>query len=324
MSGDYFLGILGIVVSVVLFLLGYRQTVGAKKERVTAADAEIEKILVRRIVLEGYAPKATDIERLTEGKARDFRVVRGDLLATDQLLNVLFARIIESDLIPHDRRDEILKRILPAIVEAEGEPVKERAVIEMQSFAGHFVGTGWAAVGLGLVASLFGAVVSVLPDIRVIDTAPKELLATVAATLGASLAIILGLILFKRVKESQEGTSQSTTLERYVMFERDVARSLEKLGVSAKAAHTDGGFDFFVESGGKKILIEVKSWVRPVPRAIIGRTVERLKIALERNAADLAVIVTPSPIPNSGALDLDERIRLMTLRDLRNFITHGT
>jgi len=71
MSSDSLLGILGIAVSVVLFLIGYRQTVGAKKERVAAADSEIEKILVRRIVLEGYVLKTADIERLAEGKARD-------------------------------------------------------------------------------------------------------------------------------------------------------------------------------------------------------------------------------------------------------------
>ena len=46
---DYFLGVLGIVISVGLFFLGYRQTVGAKKERIINANGEVEKILVRRV-----------------------------------------------------------------------------------------------------------------------------------------------------------------------------------------------------------------------------------------------------------------------------------
>ncbi|MEN6476326.1 MAG: hypothetical protein ABFD81_20095, partial [Syntrophaceae bacterium] len=271
MSGDSLLGILGIAVSVVLFLIGYRQTVGAKKERVAAADAEIEKILVRRIVLEGYAPKTADIERLAEGKARDFRVARSDLLAAEELLNVIFTRIIESDLIPHDRRDELVKRIMPAIVEVEGEPVKERAILEIQSQTKHFITSGGTAVALGLVASMLGAVVSILPNVQIIDSPPKELIATVVATLVASLAIIMSLIFFKRVKESQEGVSQSSSLERYATFERDVARSIEKLAGVVRAAPSDGGFDFMVEKAGKRILIEVKSWVRPVPRAVIAR-----------------------------------------------------
>jgi Restriction endonuclease len=323
MSGDSLLGILGIIVSVVLFLIGYRQTVGAKKERVAAADAEIEKILVRRIVLEGYAPKTADIERLAEGKARDFRVARSDLLAAEELLNVIFTRIIESDLIPHDRRDELVKRIMPAIIEVEGEPVKERAILEIQSKTKHFITSGGTAVALGVVASMLGAVVSILPNVQVIDSAPKELIATVAATLVASLAIIMSLIFFKRVKESQEGISQSSSIERYATFERDVARSIEKLVGIVRAAPSDGGFDFMVEKAGKKILIEVKSWVRPVPRAVIARTAERLKTALDGTKADLAIIVTPSSFPSSVALDLGENIRLMALRDLRNFLAHG-
>ncbi len=323
MNSDSFLGILGIVVSVILFLIGYRQTVGAKKERVAAADAEIEKILVRRIVLEGYAPKTADIERLAEGKARDFRVSRSDLLAAEELLNVIFTRIIESDLIPHDRRDELVKRIMPAIVEVEGEPVNERAILEIQSQTKNFLTAGSTAFVLGVVASVLGAVVTALPSFQVIDSAPKEVIATVAATLIASLAIIMSLIFFKRVKDSQEGTSQSTSFERYATFERDVARTIEKVGGVVRAAPSDGGFDFLIERGGKRILIEVKAWARPVPRAIIGRTVERLKTALEKQNADLAIIVTPSSFPAAASLGLDESIRLMALRDLRNFLAHG-
>lgn len=323
MNSDSFLGILGIVVSVILFLIGYRQTVGAKKERVAAADAEIEKILVRRIVLEGYAPKTADIERLAEGKARDFRVSRGDILAADELLNVIFTRIIESDLIPHDRRDELVKRIMPAIFEVEGEPVKERVILEIQSQTKDFLTSSRSAVVLGVVASVLGTFITALPNFQVIDSAPKEIIATVAATLTASLAIIMSLIFLKSIKDSQEGSSQSTSIERYAMFERDVAKSIEKVDGHVRAAPSDGGFDFLIERGGKKILIEVKRWVRPVPRAIIGRTVERLKTALERQKADLAIIVTPSSFPDSASVGLDENIQLMALRDLKNFLTQG-
>lgn len=320
MSGDSFLGIFGIAVSVFLFLIGYRQTVGAKKERVAAADAEIEKILVRRIVLEGYSPKIADFERLTEGKARDFRVARSDLIAADELLNVIFTRIIESDLIPHDRRDELVKRIMPAIGEIEGEPIKEREILEIQSKTKHLITSGSAA--LALIASVIGAIVSAIPNIQVIESAPNEVIATGVATLVASLAAIMSLIVFKRVKDDQESVSQSSSVERYANFERDVARSIEKVAGFVKVAPPNVEFDFLVENAGKRILIEVKSWMRPVPRTVIVNTAERLKSALESTNADLAVIVTPSSLPGSVTLDLGEKIRLMTLRDLRNYLAH--
>jgi hypothetical protein len=323
MSHDSLLGILGIIVSVVLFLIGYRQTVGAKKERVAAADAEIEKILVRRIVLERYAPKTADIERLAEGKARDFRVSRSDLLASGELLNVIFTRIIESDLIPHDRREELVRTIMPAIVEEEKESVRERNILEIHSKATNFLTASGNAVVIGIAASVLGAVVSVLPNFHVIDSAPKEFIGSIAATLVVSLAIIMSLIFFKSVKESQEGASQSTLFERYAQFERDVAKIIEKTVGIVKTAPPSGGFDFLVEKGGKKILVEVKTWVRPVSQVTIGRTIERLKIALMSNGADLAIIVTPSPLSGVTALGSEDNIRLMALRELRNFLAHN-
>ncbi len=87
---DYVLGIAGIALSVLFFVAGYRQTIGAKKERANSANADVEKILVRRIFLESYTPRLGDISRLLEGKARDFRVRTEDLHTLSQVLNSIF------------------------------------------------------------------------------------------------------------------------------------------------------------------------------------------------------------------------------------------
>src|SRR5262252_670789 len=124
---DSFLGAAGILVSILLFLIGYRQTVGAKKERIRSANADVEKILVRRVVLEGYTPSRSDVARLLQGKARDFRVSDDELLSEAQMLNTIYTRIVESDLIPTDQREQILKRIAPGLAESEATPVDEDA-----------------------------------------------------------------------------------------------------------------------------------------------------------------------------------------------------
>ena len=84
--GDYVLGIAGILLSVVFFIVGYRQTIGAKKERVTSANTEVERILVRRVFSETYVPRLADVSRILEGKARDFRVRTTDLHTESQVL----------------------------------------------------------------------------------------------------------------------------------------------------------------------------------------------------------------------------------------------
>ena len=321
MTGDYFLGILGIVVSVALFLIGYRQTVGAKKERLIAANAEIEKILVRRVVLEAYVPKTADIVRLIEGKARDFRVAPTDMLAPDQVLNTLFARIVESDLIPQDRREEILKRITPALMEAESEPIKEQTVAEFQTRARR-LGMWSAGAALGVGASILGTLVTIAPGITFLETAPRELVPMFIGTLGASLALITAFIAFARVKESQEAPSQVDSVAQYVYFERDVAKALERAGVKFASPTKDAGYDFLVERGGQKILIEVKSWTRPVPAALLRTVAHRLNAALDRENASAAIVVTSAPIPLAGTLAEDSRVRVMSLRELRNFLAH--
>jgi hypothetical protein len=320
-TGDYVLGILGIVVSVVLFVIGYRQTVGAKKERLITANAEIEKILVRRVVLESYVPKTADIVRLIEGKARDFRVVPADMLAPEQVLNTLFARIVESDLIPQDRREEIIKRITPALTEAESEPIAEQAVAAFQTRARR-VGIWSAGVALGIGASILGSFVSIAPGITVLETAPRELITMLLATLGISLVLIFALIAFARVKESQEAPSQVDSLAQYVYLERDVAKVLERAGAKFAGTTKDAGYDFLAERAGKKFLIEVKNWTRPVPSAILRAVAQRLNAALDREQAHTGIIVTSAPLPSAGRLPDDSRVRVMSLRELRNFLVH--
>lgn len=61
---EYILSISGIIVSIILYLLGYRQTIGAKKERIRTVNKEVEKVLIRRIVNESYQLSLADIMRL--------------------------------------------------------------------------------------------------------------------------------------------------------------------------------------------------------------------------------------------------------------------
>ena len=44
----------GILVSLILFVIGYRQTIGAKKERSKNANISIIRTIMRRMVLEDY------------------------------------------------------------------------------------------------------------------------------------------------------------------------------------------------------------------------------------------------------------------------------
>src|SRR5947208_416744 len=93
--GNLALGLLGIIVSLVLFLVGYRQTIGARKERISSANVAVERILIRRIVHEEYNPTLAEVTRLLEGKAQDLRVRAESLFDETQVLTAAFTRIME-------------------------------------------------------------------------------------------------------------------------------------------------------------------------------------------------------------------------------------
>src|SRR6185437_1217894 len=183
---DTALGVLGIVVSLLLFVIGYRQTVGARQERVTACNQHKENVLVRRIVLEAHVPQILDIARLIEGKARDFRVNVTDVLSVAQTLNVIYTRVMESDVIPGEQRQKVFDLIRPALDECESPDEDMLGVQDRR----HHIGTGAALTAMAVVASLMGALVATLADVGKLNFANPELLKAFLATAAGSLGIL--------------------------------------------------------------------------------------------------------------------------------------
>jgi len=322
---EYVLGILGIAVSVGLFLFGYRQTIGAKRERIGAANAELERILVRRIVLEKYTPNQLDLSRLIEGKARDYRVRPAEVLSESQVLNTIYTRVIESDLIPAEQRDEILERIGPILSDSEVAPVEERVVEEVATSERVLRRTQVAIALTAVLASVVGGVVSVLPEIRTLGARIPEILPMLGGTIAGSLAVIAVFYALFRLRASQEESpSKASELSSYFDFEAQVRRLLQSSGAVVQASGADQGFDFLVERGGKKILVEVKAWSRPVPGAILSRIAARLRQAARRAGASESVIVTKTPIRQAKQIAAEDDIRIMTLREFRNYLAHSS
>src|SRR4051794_7395347 len=98
------LGVAGIVISLITFWLGYKQTIGAKQERIRATDAEIVATVMKRILLEDFEPTRQELDRFIRGKALSNRLSVSDLRQTRDLVSVLWARLLEDDLVTPERR----------------------------------------------------------------------------------------------------------------------------------------------------------------------------------------------------------------------------
>ena len=321
---DSFLGVLGILISVVLFALGYKQTVGAKKERIRSANQEIEKILVRRIVIESYAPARLDIERLLQGKARDFRVSEAELLSEGQQLNAVYTRIVESDLIPTGQREEILDRILPALIEAEAS-VHNDDRFSNESVSRSLRSPTATLGAIAAIASLIGGIISVYPEISSSTMKLTEVFSPALLTIVLSLLVLSSAILIFRLRASQEATtSRAGEQDRYAGFEKDVVRTLEKLKTQYRTAKIGEGADFVLDQSGKRFLLEVKSWRGNVPKSIIYRTAQFLTERVRNSNADGAIIVVPESLNYSNTALENSAVRILSLRELRDFVAHST
>lgn len=324
------LAVLGTAVSILLFVIAHRQTIGARQERVHSANDEIEKILVRRIVLEGFDPTQEEIVRLIDTKARDFRVRPSDLLSDSQFMNNIYTRIVESDFILREQRQQILDRISHSIEVAEEQPVLEQTVDQIASQKRSRSYATYSMVIAAVVASLIGATLSVLPDINEIVTNTDKFSSTLPlsiATAIMSLVAISFVSLVYRIRErQQEVPNKTSTIENYLAFENEVLGVLRKSRISIGKSPADGGgvreYDFLVESAGKSFLVEVKNWTRKMPASLISRTVDKLQNALGDTNASYAVIVVPKLTEVRSLLPNDERVKVMTLGEFRKHLAH--
>ena len=309
-----------------MFFLGYRQTVGAKKERIINANAEVEKILVRRIVLENYKACSFDINRLLEGKARDFRVKVGDLYSDSQVLTNIFTRIMESDFIPQSQREDIVGRLTQILEKAETSPVQEGEISELPSSRQYFISKTLTPVVLAGVASVIGGLVTVLPEIGKVNINKEELFSIIFAVTGLSFTIIITVFFFYRLRESQEETtysSRSKLLKEYLDFERQVIGVIKKSGAKVSPASLrDRGYDFQVSIGGKKILVEIKSMPRRLPTSIIGQMIQKLSEEVDKSGADEGLLITKNSVELPKERLEGKSISIMSLDEFRNYLSH--
>lgn len=108
---DIALGVGGILISLITFFVGYRQTLGARQARAHAADAVIIEVLLRRLVLEDLSLSFKEVRRVIRGKAADLRVSPSALRHGAQIADLLYSRVLESDLISAADRERSLAAI---------------------------------------------------------------------------------------------------------------------------------------------------------------------------------------------------------------------
>nr|WP_298117913.1 hypothetical protein [uncultured Pseudomonas sp.] len=310
---------LGILVSLVLFIIGYRQTIGAKKERAKNANSSIIRTMMRRMVLEDYSPAYKDISRIVEGKAREFQVSSNDLLSEEQILNSLYTEVFDSDLISPSQRIEIEKRLNTAFDKVEKEPLKP-TLAEFQQIKREKESKKESVTAMVLSTSILGALTSVLYSFYETKTFEPDFLLSALGVLVGSVAVLTVLITYRKSREIDVLPSRSSTSQISSEFEADIAKILIKGGYKFVIEPSLDGLrpDFLVNVNGRQVAIEAKSWSGSVPLHILKRTIDYLHKLVSTEGVDEAILVTRKKdgIP-VGIID-GEKISVLAINELAN------
>ena len=311
---------LGIIVSVLLFLVGYRQTIGARKERIKASNEKMLETILRRVILEKYEPKRNDIKRLIEGKARDYKVKQKDLLNVDQILNTIYTRIFENDLISPEQRAENIERLgnLFIVDKKESKPELEQMLIRNKDTNKKVFNS--LTIILGILSSIIG--VSIVSFDKLVDF-ETTLNSNVIFTMLASILSILTVYIFIKFKDNQESSEENDTPRKAyktaLRFEKEVIQSIKSKGLDLIIPNDkDFEFDLITIIKGEKVGIQIKYWRNRPPFSYLRQLVSRMKSSMNKENVQKGFIVTNDTHDIEKKVKFENGIELLSISELKN------
>jgi len=298
----------GIAVSIVFFLITYRQTFGARKERAKAATKSLVSALSRRLVLEEFRPSIADIERLIDGRALEHDVRAADLLRPTQLMAMVYSQVFDSDLITPEKRAKVETLIVETLADNTGRNSVTVPQTPRTSYSVLLtVGLGVLTIGVG------GAIMIAIPAAQKTRVDPRLFM----IGLGVSSLIIGAIIWVRLARESGEGlvdffssqdmnSSLPRKIERTLrqakcLFDRDV-----EIGT--------GLADYIVDTSKGKVLLHVLP-ARLAPEVTLTQTRLRAQRMKDASAATESIVVVPDGQVIPDELSVGD-VRVMTVTAL--------
>jgi hypothetical protein len=312
-------GVLGVILTIIFFFVGYRQTIGAKKERAAAANREIIETLLRRFTLDSdFGPQYEAVERVVAGAALENRVRRSDVYSMDEIFSLLSLRIVGSDYVPAKRRKSILDKLnssfktISADIRQLDRSAEARATTRRTASVEALLGVGSAvfAAAVGLVADLLAN--------GVFETlsAPSMRSALLMAIAGSALTAI-GLVLYVRLRDRATTTTpDSTPTTRAEEFEFRIVERLRAVGIPFTE---ERDVDLIASLKHKRIAIELKASasslhaVRPI--------LNQLKQIIDKYRCDEAYLVFSTSVPDRIRNLSDDRVKIMSAEELLALLT---
>jgi hypothetical protein len=270
---------IGVVVSVVLAYLGYRQSIGVKRERAHMAERELVRTVLKRMLLEDYDPTLDELAHVIDAIGRERDVPPAYLFTAEGCAAAVWAEALTNDLVGSKDRVRIGQALSDVLRSTEVAAVRPRPELARE------YSRAWSgAIIAGAGASVLGAAVAAAAGTH--HSVRDYLLFLAAAAIGAAASLLAA---GARQGVAEAGQSFPSRLTK-AKLDDQVERTLAHSGL--KDLQSGDGLDYLVTVGERRIAIEAKAWGgAAAPPAFIA-SVERVYAAALAAEADELIIVT--------------------------------
>lgn len=301
---SWLLGILSILVSVVTFIITYRQTIGARKERAKNAAAEVRKLLYRNLIVEGSFPTLENLERILSAKVYEHSIKSTDLPDAADFIDFTYGRIVEDELIKSDQKEKLVQKVLGTLgsqAETSVSTIEFKTPIKKES---------WITIATAAFSIMIGLAVSMLVSAKIQSSDlfdSKYIIITAFTILGAVLSIILAQSVLKSKAGYNEPASSPTRSLRqdYLSLENAVEKHLQagkyqiSKDVRISKRNPNYRIDIQAVKAEKEYLIELAVFRKFVPSAILRRYKDLATVAKKNNKQAKLILITKGQLTDS-------------------------
>jgi hypothetical protein len=309
-------GVLGVVLTVIFFIFGYRQTIGARKERAAAASREIAEILLRRLTLEpDFSIGVEEIDRFIAGKSLENRTKRSDVISLNELWILLYSRVVSSDNLSAKQRKPVLEKINRCFRQEDQSEAEIEVFVQKRRSESNRRDE-WQFALLGTISTLLAAITLGIASNAFVGWWKEEIITSfVTPLIGAvvlSIATSALLAFMYSLKERTVATRSdgplTQTAREHQEFEKAFLHRLRVAGLDVLSTE-EGGVDFVLGAKGARIAVEVKLYSPSASGA--SAIVKRISNALPKLGCEAGYLVVGKSIPASIRDLGDEKTRIV-------------
>lgn len=177
--------VVGIVVTIGTFWIGYRQTIGAREERLRSANLLLIAAALRRIAVERQVLPVTHYASVSRAVAYRSSVLVSTLNSFEVTLDIALSDILASEFLDLTSKNSIVN----IIEESRGSIVVEEKAEQKTYWSFE---SGVLSVALLGSSALFGSIAYVVTSVGSLDV-PSDLIRSVIPYMGI-IAVVTGVI----------------------------------------------------------------------------------------------------------------------------------